>query len=236
MSPCRWICVRQCGGSQLWHSSRSPVPAPFHGKKQALVVVFDARSSRAAGDRLWPVLDDRLGDVGVEREQARVHPRLRVPEDQARVVVAAQAGRRDAVVIAGADARLQRVEVRADPLLKLGAPGDDDVARPEVGPGGGVAREAAWPSRRSPPAERRRSPTAAGVDEVSAVSTPTNFVNSYERAAARIERERLAGGEVLRRRCARDATSASRRSSASRRPRRPSRSWCGTRRRRSASP
>jgi hypothetical protein len=79
-------------------------PGPVPGIEQALEAVLE-RVRPGARQRLAPILDDRLGYVGMEGEKAGIHPRLRIPEDEPGVVVAAQASGGDAVVVAGANAR-----------------------------------------------------------------------------------------------------------------------------------
>ena len=190
---------------------------------------------RGPGQGLAAVLDDRLGHVGMEGEQARVHPRLRVPEDEPGVVVAAQPGRGDAVVVAGADARPQRVEVGADPVLQFRAPRHLDVALPQIRPGGGVPRQQRGPARARRPLGRRDRGLLGRRGRERRVH-PDELRELVRRPVARVEGDRLARREVLRRGGGRGGL---RRDGGAQRGRdRPvlSRSWCGTRRRRCARP
>ncbi len=65
--------------------------------------LLGVRAGRAPG--AVAVLDDRTGQLRAGRQQPREHPRLRVPEDHSRVVVAGQTGRGDAVGGAAPGAR-----------------------------------------------------------------------------------------------------------------------------------
>ena len=78
---------------------------------------------------------------------------------------------------------------RAEPALQLRAAGDTMSLRQRPLPGGGVSREQRSPSRVA--AARREAEIAdcSGASDVSAVSTPTNLVNSYDVPLPRVERD-----------------------------------------------
>ena len=93
------------------------------------VGVAPCRGERAGAER-----DHRARDVGMQEQQRREHPRVRVPEDVPVVSRARQAHRSDALTCPLADARQEIEQHRMDDALQLGIALHHHVRLPQAMP------------------------------------------------------------------------------------------------------